>query len=53
MLLHWLSWERLAKSKSRGGMEFREISDFNKALLGKHGWRLVNGEHTLIDGEGL
>lgn len=29
-------------------MGFRRISDFNKALLGKHGWRLFNGEHTLM-----
>lgn len=46
--IHWLSWERLAKLKSGGGMGFRGISDFNKALLGNHGWRLVNGEHTLM-----
>ncbi|MCI35679.1 hypothetical protein A2U01_0056900, partial [Trifolium medium] len=29
-------------------MGFRGLSDFNKALLGKHGWRLVNGENTLM-----
>lgn len=32
--IHWLSWERLAKLKSGGGMGFRGISDFNKASLG-------------------
>lgn len=46
--IHWTSWERLSKAKKKGGMGFRGISDFNKALLGKHYWRLLNGENTLI-----
>jgi hypothetical protein len=32
--IHWMSWARLSKSKSKGGMGFRGFSDFNKALLG-------------------
>ncbi|XP_058756923.1 uncharacterized protein LOC131630149 [Vicia villosa] len=33
--VHWLSWEKLSKSKSIGAMGFRGISEFNKSLLGK------------------
>jgi hypothetical protein len=39
--IHWMSWERLSKSKKQGGMRFRSISNFNKSLLGKHCWRLA------------
>ena len=34
--IHWMSWERLSKSKVDGGMRFRGMGEFNKALLGKH-----------------
>ena len=46
--IHWMSWERLSKAKIKEGMGFRGISDFNKALLGKHCWRLLTGEDTLM-----
>jgi hypothetical protein len=46
--LHWMSWERLTKAKNRGGMGFRCFKDFNKALLGKHGWRLMTEETSLV-----
>ncbi|MCI38712.1 reverse transcriptase-like protein, partial [Trifolium medium] len=29
-------------------MGFRGISEFNTSLLGKHYWRLLNGENTLL-----
>jgi len=31
-------------SKNKGMISFRGFSDFNKALLGKHCWRLMIGE---------
>ncbi|CAJ2652835.1 unnamed protein product [Trifolium pratense] len=46
--IHWMSWERLSKSKKGGGMGFRGISNFNSALLGKHCWRLITGEESLM-----
>ncbi|CAJ2638124.1 unnamed protein product [Trifolium pratense] len=46
--IHWMSWERLSKTKKDGGMGFRGINNFNKALLGKHCWRLMTGEESLM-----
>ncbi|MCH94768.1 reverse transcriptase-like protein, partial [Trifolium medium] len=46
--IHWMSWERLSKSKKGGGMGFGGISNFNSALLGKLCWRLITGEESLM-----
>jgi ribonuclease HI len=46
--IHWMSWERLSKSKKGGGMGFRGVNNFNTALLGKHCWRLLTGDDSLM-----
>jgi len=43
-----MSWDRMARAKVKGGMGFRGVSDFNKALLGKNCWRLLTGEESLM-----
>jgi hypothetical protein len=35
--MHWMRWERLTIPKDNGGMGFRDLPLFNKALLGKQG----------------
>jgi hypothetical protein len=46
--IHWLSWDNLGKSKNSGGMGFRGFEEFNKALLGKQCWRIIQNQESLI-----
>ena len=33
--LHWKSWDKVCVSKEEGGLGFKDITDFNTAMLGK------------------
>ncbi|WOG89983.1 hypothetical protein DCAR_0209224 [Daucus carota subsp. sativus] len=46
--INWMSWERLEKHKSVGGMGFRNFRDFNLAMLGKQGWRFLTNPDSLV-----
>lgn len=46
--IHWMSWDRLCRHKSSGGMGFRDFRDFNLALLGKQGWRFLTKPDSLV-----
>ena len=44
----WISWDRMAKSKSVGGLGMRDFLKFNKALLAKISWRLLDKPDCLL-----
>lgn len=46
--IHWLSWPRLSKHKTAGGMGFQDFRDFNIAMLGKQGWRFLTNPGSLV-----
>jgi hypothetical protein len=37
--MHWVKWADLAKPKASGGMSFKDLVLFNKAMFAKQGWR--------------
>lgn len=39
--IHWINWKDLGMPKNEGGMGFRNLKDFNVALLAKQGWKMV------------
>jgi hypothetical protein len=45
---HWLSWNRLGQSKTKGGLGFRDLEVFSLALLAKQGWRLIQHPDSLV-----
>ncbi|XP_042941372.1 uncharacterized protein LOC122276027 [Carya illinoinensis] len=44
---HWRKWDKMGGQKRMGGMGFRDLSNFNLALLAKQGWRFIQNPHSL------
>ncbi|GAA0161736.1 hypothetical protein LIER_17983 [Lithospermum erythrorhizon] len=46
--VHWKSWEVSCVDKNEGGLGFKDLQYMNLTLLTKQGWRIANGEVSLL-----
>nr|XP_048334847.1 uncharacterized protein LOC125423747 [Ziziphus jujuba var. spinosa] len=44
----WKNWMQLTQPKSQGGLGFRSLEEFNRALLAKQCWRIVRNPSSLL-----
>ena len=45
--IKWMAWDRLCEVKGEG-LGFKNLRDFNIAMLAKQAWRLMNGANPLV-----
>lgn len=46
--IRWMKWDLLCKPKTTGGIGFKNLHDFNVAMLGKQVWKLLKNPESLI-----
>lgn len=44
----WIAWSKLTKLKQYGGLGFKDLSQFNIALLAKQSWRMLQEPTSLL-----
>lgn len=46
--IHWQRWDKLGMMKSKGGMGFRKLENFNRVMLAKQGWKILKDPQSLV-----
>lgn len=46
--IRWMAWDKLCVPKDGGGLGVKCLKSFNKAMLAKQCWRIVNEENPLV-----
>lgn len=46
--ISWISWDKMAQPKRKGGLGFKDVTSFNDALLAKIGWRILEKPDSLL-----
>jgi hypothetical protein len=46
--IHCLFWDKLKVHKTNGGMDFRDLTAFNLAMLCKQGWKFQTQPECLV-----
>ncbi|XP_027095016.2 uncharacterized protein [Coffea arabica] len=46
--MHWVFWRKMSMKRNEGGLGFKDIEAYNKALLGKQIWRIITKPNLLV-----
>lgn len=46
--LHWVAWEKICLPLEKGGLGYKDLKNFNIALLAKQLWRLIQFPKSLL-----